>query len=87
MDLVVDEYRDKMALIDKQFNDEVDLLRQNIDSRLSSLRSQRDEQLIAAWINYIGLITPYLSKNDLFVLLKLEVLSASAGAHQHISSP
>jgi len=80
INLVVSEYRDKKAFIDKQFNDEVNLLRQDMASHLSSLRTQRDEQLIAAWIDYIAIITPCLNENDLSVLLKLGALPAPVGA-------
>ncbi len=74
IDFAASEYEDKRALIDRQFNNEVDLLHQDIASRISSLRNQRDEQLIAAWINYIAIITPCLTENDLSILMELGAL-------------
>ncbi len=76
IDIAASEYEDKKALIDRQFNDGVDLLHQDIASRISSLRNQRDEQLIAAWINYITIITPCLTENDLSILMELGALPA-----------
>jgi hypothetical protein len=79
--MAISQYNDKKALIDKQFNDTVDLLRQDMDKRISSLRVEREEQLIAAWINLIALITPSLTENDLSILVELGALPAPVNPH------
>jgi len=85
IDIAASEYEDKKALIDRQFNDGVDLLRQDMASRMSSLRNQRDEQLVAAWINYITIITPCLTENDLSILMELGALPAPVDLPQQLN--
>jgi len=79
IDMAINEYNDNKALIDKQFNDSVDLLHQDMDKRISLLRVEREEQLIAAWINLMVLIIPSFTENDLSTLVELGALPAPVG--------
>jgi hypothetical protein len=62
------EYEKIIALIEKKFNESIDLLYKDINSRIASLRVQHDEQLAEAWKNYVTSITPYLKENQWRVL-------------------
>jgi hypothetical protein len=68
------EYEEITAFISKQFNESVDLLHEDMVARLSALRIQRDEMLIAALNNFIKIITSYLSENDLSILMELGII-------------
>jgi hypothetical protein len=68
------DYEEITALIGEQFNESVDLLHEDMGSRISALRSQRDEKLVAALSSFIKIITPYLNDSDLSILMELGII-------------
>jgi hypothetical protein len=63
------EYAEDVALINKKFNEDVEMAYFEWRSRLSLLMENRDRQLVAAWYNLMTTIIP-LPEGD----LSLEVL-------------
>lgn len=77
IDLTVGEYEEKIAMISKEFDEDVDALRKDIATKLSLLVVQRDNELAAAWRKLLNSLRPYLAGNDQFLRAGLGNLQSS----------